>query len=47
MTSRPKVKICAGIDVCFGVESVPGIKDRALLKRLFVEVRHGQGTSPS
>ncbi len=36
-----------GIDVCSGVESAPGIKDRALLERLFEEVRHGQGTPPS
>ena len=36
-----------GIDVCSGVESSPGIKDRALLERLFEEVRNGQITSPS
>jgi phosphoribosylanthranilate isomerase len=36
-----------GIDVCSGVESAPGIKDRRLLERLFAEVRNGQGTSPS
>jgi phosphoribosylanthranilate isomerase len=36
-----------GIDVCSGVESAPGIKDRALLERLFEEVRNGQGTPPS
>ena len=36
-----------GIDVCSGVESAPGIKDRALLERLFEEVRYGQGTPPS
>jgi phosphoribosylanthranilate isomerase len=36
-----------GIDVCSGVESAPGIKDRGLLERLFEEVRHGQAPSPS
>jgi len=36
-----------GIDVCSGVESAPGIKDRALLERLFEEVRNGQVTPPS
>ncbi|HZF07796.1 MAG TPA: phosphoribosylanthranilate isomerase [Thermoanaerobaculia bacterium] len=36
-----------GIDVCSGVESAPGIKDRTLLERLFVEVRNGQGTPSS
>jgi phosphoribosylanthranilate isomerase len=35
------------IDVCSGVESAPGIKDRALLERLFEEVRNGQATPPS
>jgi phosphoribosylanthranilate isomerase len=34
-----------GLDVCSRVESAPGIKDRALLERLFEEVRHAQGTA--
>ena len=35
-----------GIDVCSGVESEPGVKDAALMKRLFSELRsvpHDQG----
>jgi phosphoribosylanthranilate isomerase len=36
-----------GVDVCSGVESAPGIKDRELLERFFEEVRNGQGTPPS
>jgi phosphoribosylanthranilate isomerase len=36
-----------GVDVCSGVESAPGIKDRDLLERLFEEVRNGQVTPPS
>lgn len=36
-----------GIDVCSGVESAPGIKDRTLLERLFTEVRDGQIPSSS
>jgi phosphoribosylanthranilate isomerase len=35
-----------GIDVCSGVESAPGIKNRGLLERLFEEVRNGQAPSP-
>lgn len=35
-----------GIDVCSGVESSPGIKDRGLLERLFEEVRHGAHVAP-
>lgn len=31
----------AGIDVCSGVESAPGIKDPKLMERLFVEVHRG------
>jgi phosphoribosylanthranilate isomerase len=31
----------AGIDVCSGVESAPGVKDAELMTRLFEEVRHG------
>jgi phosphoribosylanthranilate isomerase len=31
-----------GIDVCSGVESAPGIKDRELMRRLFEEVRDAQ-----
>lgn len=31
-----------GIDVCSGVESAPGVKDAALMRRLFEEVRHGE-----
>lgn len=31
-----------GLDVCSGVESAPGIKDRDLLERFFSEVRDGQ-----
>ncbi len=34
------------IDVCSGVESRPGIKDRELLRRLFQEVRHGETQTP-
>jgi len=32
----------AGIDVCSGVESAPGVKDAELMTRLFEEVRHGR-----
>ena len=32
----------AGVDVCSGVESAPGIKSPELLRRLFDEVRHGE-----
>jgi phosphoribosylanthranilate isomerase len=32
----------AGIDVASGVESSPGVKDAALLRRLFEEVGHGE-----
>lgn len=36
----------AGLDVCSGVESAPGIKDPVLLRRLFAEVRDdGEGTT--
>lgn len=31
-----------GIDVASGVESAPGVKDAALLRRLFEEVGHGE-----
>lgn len=34
-----------GVDVCSRVESAPGIKDRALLERLFEEVRHAEGSA--
>ena len=30
----------AGLDVCSGVESAPGVKDRTLMEQLFAEVRH-------
>lgn len=36
-----------GIDVCSRVESAPGIKDAELLRRLFLEVRHGETQTPS
>lgn len=36
-----------GLDVCSGVESSPGVKDRALLRRLFEEIRHGKDSSAS
>jgi phosphoribosylanthranilate isomerase len=36
-----------GVDVCSGVESAPGIKDHELMRRLFEEVRHGQGRNAS
>ncbi len=38
-----------GIDVCSGVESSPGVKDRAKLERLFEEINHGktQDSEPS
>lgn len=32
-----------GVDVCTGVESAPGRKDRSRMERLFEEVHHGQG----
>lgn len=35
------------IDVCSRVESAPGVKDLELLRRLFLEVRHGQTQIPS
>jgi phosphoribosylanthranilate isomerase len=35
------------IDVCSRVESAPGVKDLELLRRLFLEVRHGQTQTPS
>jgi|SRR5215203_2097185 len=35
------------IDVCSRVESAPGVKDLELLRRLFLEVRHGQTQNPS
>jgi phosphoribosylanthranilate isomerase len=31
-----------GVDVCSGVEAAPGVKDEALLRRLFDEVRRGE-----
>jgi len=31
----------AGVDVCSGIESSPGVKDPERMKRLFEEVRHG------
>ena len=31
-----------GVDVCSGVESAPGIKDRKLLERLITEVHNGE-----
>lgn len=34
------------IDVCSGVESSPGVKDRGLMERLFLEVQDGQASSP-
>ncbi len=34
------------LDVCSRVESAPGIKDLALLRRLFEEVRHGETQTP-
>lgn len=36
-----------GVDVCSRVESAPGIKDAELLRRLFLEVRHGETQTPS
>lgn len=36
-----------GIDVCSRVESAPGLKDVELLRRLFLEVRHGETQTPS
>ena len=36
-----------GIDVCSGVESAPGVKDRTSLERLFTEVWDGQIPSSS
>jgi len=35
------------IDVCSRVESAPGVKDLELLRRLFLEVRHGETQTPS
>jgi phosphoribosylanthranilate isomerase len=35
------------VDVCSGVESAPGRKDPGLLRRLFEEVRNGQGDRPT
>ena len=32
-----------GVDVCSGVESTPGIKDRKLLEQFFDEVNRGEG----
>lgn len=40
-------RMTVGVDVCSGVESAPGRKDRALLERLFAEVRNGQSSSPA
>ncbi|HEY0515149.1 MAG TPA: phosphoribosylanthranilate isomerase [Thermoanaerobaculia bacterium] len=34
------------IDVCSRVESAPGIKDLELLRRLFLEVKHGENPTP-
>lgn len=34
-----------GVDVCSGVESAPGIKDRERMRKLFEEVRYGQATA--
>lgn len=31
-----------GVDVCSGVEAAPGVKDEALLRRFFDEVRRGE-----
>lgn len=36
-----------GVDVCSRVESAPGLKDLELLRRLFLEVRHGETQTPS
>jgi phosphoribosylanthranilate isomerase len=36
-----------GVDVCSRVESAPGLKDIELLRRLFLEVRHGETQTPS
>lgn len=36
-----------GVDVCSRVESAPGVKDVELLRRLFLEVRHGETQNPS
>lgn len=36
-----------GVDVCSRVESAPGLKDVELLRRLFLEVRHGETQTPS
>lgn len=36
-----------GVDVCSRVESAPGVKDLELLRRLFLEVRHGETQTPS
>ncbi len=36
-----------GVDVCSRVESAPGLKDVELLRRLFMEVRHGETQTPS
>jgi len=36
-----------GVDVCSRVESAPGVKDVELLRRLFLEVRHGETQTPS
>ncbi len=30
-----------GVDVCYGIESAPGLKDPERMRRLFEEVRHG------
>ncbi len=35
------------VDVCSRVESAPGVKDVELLRRLFLEVRHGETQTPS
>ena len=35
------------LDVCSRVESAPGIKDLELLRKLFLEVRHGETQTPS
>lgn len=39
--------LSVGVDVCSGVESAPGIKDRERMERLFSEVRDGQSSNTS
>ncbi len=36
-----------GVDVCSGIESAPGVKDPDLMRKLFEEIRHGQGRTAS